>query len=224
MLNFKTTSLRTLWLKLLTKLGGKPVWQIQEGAVIEPAFIAGGVQYYRIKDAFSTFTLRGMAAIEVYDKWNMRMDRTTLQKYVNELTALFKTQGSIDLVECVKLLNGMQERMNWVVAPREYLWDLFCVSYFDKSESPYDYDPAYQIEKKKRLKACGEVDDFFLYTRLSELMPLPKLSAQDLAIALLVVEELEKRSSQILSNGRQREKQRKDSSGAPNSKNTTTKT
>lgn len=224
MLKSKIMSLRTAWLKLKTWMGAKPVWQIKEGVVIEPVFIAGGVQYYRIKDQFNTFTLRGMAAIEVYDKWNMRMDRTTANKYADELLALFTTSGRIDLGEAVSLIKGMKERLNWVIAPKEYLWDMFCVSYFDASESPYSYDENYQYEKKRRLKAAGGIDDFFLYTRLSELMPMPKLSANDLALAFQVIQQLERQSSQILYNGKQRGKQNEALSPEPNLNDTTQKT
>ena len=39
---FKTTISNT-WLKLRTKLFGGSHWQLDEGHVIEPAFISGGV-------------------------------------------------------------------------------------------------------------------------------------------------------------------------------------
>lgn len=192
-------TLLTWWLKLRTFCGGKPVWQIQEGHTIEPAFIAGGVQYYKVKDMFNTHTLRGTSAVEIYDKWNMRMDRSTLQKYIDEMKSQFTTSKSIDLNRVITLLNSMQDRMNYVLPPREYLWDLFCVTYFDRSESPYAYDPEYQIAKKARLKQSGKIDDFFLFTRLSELLPLPKLSQQDLEAALRVIESMDQVNSKVLS-------------------------
>lgn len=193
---------RTWWLKLSTWMGAKPVWQIKEGHTIEAAFIAGGVQYYKVKDVFNTHTLRGMSAVEIYDRWNMRMDRSTLQKYIEEIRAQFNTGKAIDLNRLISLVNSMQDRMNYVLPPREFMWDLFCVTYFDKHESPYAYDPEYQEQKKLRLKHSGEIDDFFLFTRLSELLPLPKLSADDLAAALRVIESMNQVNSEILSGQR----------------------
>ena len=201
--------LRTIWLKVKTRFGGAPVWQIQEGHIIEPAFIAGGVQYYKVRDQFNTHTLRGMSAVEIYDKWNMRMERSTLTKYIEELQKCFNTGKSIDLNRVISLVNGMKDRMDFVLPPQEYLWDLFCVTYFDTNESPYAYDPDYQIEKKARLKASGDIDDFFLFTRLSELLPLPKLSADDLVAAFKVIAELDELNLQNLYRGEPRQEQSK---------------
>jgi len=201
--------LRTIWLKVKTRFGGAPVWQIQEGHIIEPAFIAGGVQYYKVRDQFNTHTLRGMSAVEIYDRWNMRMERTTLVKYIEELQKCFNTGKAIDLNRVISLINGMKDRLDFVLPPQEYLWDLFCVTYFDANESPYSYDPDYQVLKKERLKASGDIDDFFLFTRLSELLPLPKLSQADLVAAFKVIAELDELNLQNLYRGEPRQEQSK---------------
>jgi len=121
----------------------------------------------------------------------MRMDRGTLLKYIEELQKCFATSKAIDLNRVISLIGAMRDRMDFVLPPSEYLWDLFCVTYFDANESPYSYDPDYQIEKKARLKASGEIDDFFLFTRLSELLPLPTLSREDSEAAMRVITELD---------------------------------
>jgi hypothetical protein len=215
--------MRALRDKVNTWLTRKPIWHIQDGHVIEHVFTHRGRDFYRIKDIFNTHTLRGMAAVEVYDKWNMRMDRDTLQKYVSEIKKLLTPEDNVlDLPQVYNLLNGMQERMNWVIAPGEYIKDLFCVMYFDKNESPYDYDPAYQIEKKRFLFGGKDaIDPFLSYTRLSELMPLPKLSPDDLATALAVIQQLEIQASRNLYGGNKRGKPKSPSSTAPNLKSTT---
>lgn len=201
--------LRTIWLRLKTRFGAAPVWQIQEGHIIEPAFIAGGIQYYKVRDQFNTHTLRGMSAVEIYDKWNMRMERSTLTKYIEELQKCFNAGKTIDINRVVSLVNGMKDRMDFVLPPQEYLWDLFCVTYFDTNESPYGYDPDYQIAKKERLKQSGDIDDFFLFTRLSELLPLPKLSADDLAAALKVIQQLDESNLANLYQGNRQPEQSK---------------
>jgi hypothetical protein len=223
----KSKNIKAFWAKLRSRFNSKPIWHIAEGHVIEHAFTHRGRDFFRIKDTFNTHTLRGMAAVEVYDKWNMRMDRDTLQKYVAEIKNLLivPNGGTLDLPQVVSLLNGMQERLNWVIAPQEYMKDLFCVMYFDKHESPYDYDPAYQIEKKRFLFGGGDaIDPFLSYSRLSELIPLPKLSQSDLETALKVIQQLEIQASRNLYAGNKQGKPKSPSSTAPNLKSTTQKT
>jgi hypothetical protein len=77
-------NLKNTWAKIKTRLGGAPVWQIDEGHVIEPAFISGGVQYYRLKDYFNTFSLRGLMALQVYEEWNMRMSKEQLMEFIDK--------------------------------------------------------------------------------------------------------------------------------------------
>lgn len=180
--------LKNIW-NALTR--SKPEWVLSEGDKVELAFTAGGVEYYRIKDVFNTFTMRGMAAIDVYDKFNMRMERSILTKYVKELKDLFVGKATLNLPEAMRILNSMEDRMNWILPPTEYMWELLAVCYFDKNENPYGYDPEYQKEKIAHWKKSGEVSDFFLYTKLSELMPLPKLSEDDLKTACSVIAKLE---------------------------------
>lgn len=177
--------------KVKTKLGAKPVWMLNDGDKVELGFIAGGVEYYRIKDVFNTFTMRGMAAIDVYDKFNMRMDRELLKGYVGELKNIFSGKASLNLPEAMRVLNSMDDRLSWVLPPQEYMWELLAVCYFDKNETPYSYDPEYQKQKIAKWKKSGEVSDFFLYTKLSELMPLPKLSEADLKTACTVIAKLD---------------------------------
>ncbi len=190
---------KTFSLKAKSLFGADPIWQVEAGQTVSEAFVHGGIQYYQVHDIFNTNTLRGTAAVEVYDKWNMRMSRDTLQEYLNEMKKVFVTPKVMDVGRIVTLVNSMQERMDYILSPEEYLWDLFCVNYFDASESPYGYDPEYQIEKKRRFKSSGNIDAFFLYTRLSELLPLPKLSEQDLMTAFRVISGMEELQSMVLS-------------------------
>jgi hypothetical protein len=210
-----------------THITGKPIWNVPEGHIIEWKFMHRGRDFFWIQDPFNTYTLRAQSAIEVYDKWNMRMDRDTLQTYITEMkkTLIVPNGGTLDLPQVVSLINGMQERLNWVIAPTEYLKDLFCVTFFDKNESPYSYDPAYQIEKKKFLFGGKDaIDPFFSHTLLSELMPLPKLSHDDLEIALKVIDQLHLQSLQTLRGGNKQKPQKTSSSTAPSLKSTTKKT
>ena len=77
------TTIKSSWLRVVTKLGRKTVWQLEEGHVIEPAFISNGVQYYRLKDYFNTFSSRGLTALQVYEEWNMRLTKEHLKMFID---------------------------------------------------------------------------------------------------------------------------------------------
>ncbi len=89
-------TLKNNWLKLTTKLTGKTVWQLEEGHVIEPAFISNGVQYYRLKDYFNTFSSRGLTALQVYEEWNMRLQKEHLQTFIERFDEIVNIFRSVD--------------------------------------------------------------------------------------------------------------------------------
>ena len=70
-------------MKLLSLFKKEPKkWDLQDGNVIIPAFIDRGVQYYELKDLFNTFTARGLAALQVYEEWDMRLQKQDLQNFI----------------------------------------------------------------------------------------------------------------------------------------------
>jgi hypothetical protein len=183
-------TLKNLWLKLTTKLTGKTVWQLDEGHVIEPAFVSNGVQYYRIKDYFNTFSSRGLTALQVYEEWNMRLQKEHLKVFIDRFDEIVNDPKQIKVSELWKIVAMLKERLDFVVPTTELIYKFASVAFFDKNESPYSYDPEYAKEKIKRWKEAGDVNDFFIVMQLKDILPLPTLSEQDLAICLSVVDQV----------------------------------
>lgn len=186
---FKIT-LRNFWTKVKTKLFGGVVWQLDEGHVIEPAFISNGVQYYRIKDYFNTFSSRGLTALQVYEEWNMRLQKEHLQVFIERFDEIVNNPKQIKVSELYKIVSMLKERLDFVVPTTDIIYKFASVAFFDKNESPYAYDPEYAKQKIKRWKEAGDVNDFFIVMQLKDILPLPTLSEQDLAICLGLLDKI----------------------------------
>lgn len=184
------TTLKNLWLKLSTKVTGKTVWQLDEGHVIEPAFVSNGVQYYRIKDYFNTFSSRGLTALQVYEEWNMRLQKEHLKMFIDRFDEIVNDPKQIKVSELWKIVSMLKERLDFVVPTTDLIYKFASVAFFDKNESPYSYDPEYAKEKIARWKEAGDVNDFFIVMQLKDILPLPTLSEQDLQICLSVVDQV----------------------------------
>ena len=184
------TTIKSLWLRVVSKFRKKPIWQLEEGHVIEPAFISNGVQYYRLKDYFNTFSSRGLTALQVYEEWNMRLTKEHLKMFIDRFDEIVNDPKQIKVSELWKIVGMLKERLDFVVPTTDLIYKFASVAYFDKNESPYSYDPEYAKEKIARWKEAGDVNDFFIVMQLKDILPLPTLSEQDLAICLSVVDKV----------------------------------
>lgn len=191
-------NLKNTWAKIKTRLGGAPVWQIDEGHVIEPAFISGGVQYYRLKDYFNTFSLRGLMALQVYEEWNMRMSKEQLMEFIDKADKVLSNPKQINIGEIARLVSMLKERVEFIIPTSDLVYKFASVAFFDKNESPYSYDPEYNKEKITRWKEAGDVSDFFIVMRLKDIIPLPTLSEEDLKTCLTVLDQVAQKHSQIV--------------------------
>ena len=91
----------------------------------------------------------------------------------------------------VKTVNMLKERVTFPIATRELYYQFASVRYFDENESPYHYDPEYNKGKISRwMEASSEVDDFFIVQRLGDMLPLPKLSKEDLPNYLATIQKV----------------------------------
>lgn len=158
--------------------------------MIEPAFISGGVQYYRLKDYFNTFSLRGLMALQVYEEWNMRMTRDQLLEFINKFEKIINNPKQINMGEIARMVGNMKERLELVMPTSEIVYKFASVAFFDKNESPYAYDPEYCKAKITRWKEAADISDFFIVMRLRDMIPLPELSEEDLQLCLSIVDQL----------------------------------
>lgn len=169
--------------------------QITEGVSIEPKFALlnddGTVfkTYYQFRDAMKTFAVRGMMALQVYEEWQNRMTNERLKV----LFAAIKdecNQNPVKLANIIDLVTKGQERIEWVMPTTELIQRMACVSYFDNTESPYEYDASYQIQKLALWRKY-EVSDFFIGCSLSDLVPFPTISESDFESYQRVLNQLE---------------------------------
>jgi hypothetical protein len=169
--------------------------QITEGVSIEAKFALlnddGTVfkTYYQFRDAMKTFAVRGMMALQVYEEWQNRMTNERLKV----LFAAIKdecNQNPVKLANIIDLVTKGQERIEWVMPTTELIQRMACVSYFDNTESPYEYDASYQIQKLALWRKY-EVSDFFIGCSLSDLVPFPTISEADFESYQRVLNQLE---------------------------------
>lgn len=175
------------WKKLFKKEEPpKPkVWNLEEGHVIVPAFIDRGVQYYELKDVFNTFSKRALSAIQVYDEWDMRLNRQDLLDFILAFDNILRNPKEINLTAMVQVVGMLKERVNFPVPTEDMIYKLAAVRYFDENESPYMVDPDYMATKIARWKEAGStVDPFFIAQRHVDMLPLPKLSEKGLKTLL----------------------------------------
>ena len=179
-------------------------WQVDEGAVIVPAFESGGIQYYMMKDIFNSFAGRALDAMAVYEKWSMRSSPEFMKDWLQALENTINA-NPIKITEVAEMLNVMRERINFAIPTESIIWELAGVAFFDKNESPYKYDPEYAKEKIERWKKDGDLPSFFFRCPLQDLVSLPNLSEEGFRNYLKAVEavdgvQLKKVLSRLLSN------------------------
>jgi len=153
-----------------------------EGVSIKPVFgllnEKGKIfrTYYQIRDVYQTYVERALSSLQIYEEFNARMDK-------EKLVAIFTAQinecnkKEVKLANIIDLANKALERINWVVPHNDLVRRLAANAYFDETESPYKVDHSYQNEKIK-LWEKHNVDDFFLYRTISDLVAIPKLSQE----------------------------------------------
>ena len=183
--------LKNYWRKFLTKLGiGIKKWDIPDGHVIEPVFVSGGKQFYRLKDTMNTCLERGLGALTVYEEIESRVTRPVLQEFVKRMEDIINDPKGIKIGELAQLIGKLKERMDWVVPPSELIWKFASVIYFDENESPFVYDAKYCTEKIARWKEAGDIAPFFFHSQLKDLLPLIQLSPEDLEILQKVIDQM----------------------------------
>lgn len=179
-------------------------WVVDEGHVISPAFISGGVQYYMMKDIFNSFSGRALDAMAVYEKFQMRSTPEFMRMWLDALENTLNA-NPIKITEVATMINVMRERVNFALPTESIIWELAAVAFFDRNESPYRYDPEYAKEKIERWKEDHTLPDFFFATPFRDLVSLPDLSDSGLSNYLKMVEavsgeQLKKVLSKLSSN------------------------
>lgn len=136
---------------------------------IEYAFTSGGTKYYRFADITNLPYERGLMALVAYNEVEMRCSREFLIKYQGAVDKLLHDQ-KIDIFKIQQLNEILKQRLQ-LPTDVDLLYKLASICFFDESENPAVYEPAYAEKKIAKWRKDKGVHDFFMQTPLLELMP-----------------------------------------------------
>lgn len=173
----------------------QPFSDVKEYAIV-PAFVLGGIQYYEVVGLFNIPYQRGLAAADILEEVNMRVTREYLQLHNDAIKTFLSDPKSVNIFEISKLVNELNERLNWIVSP-ETLYKLASVVYFDTNESPLEYNYQYGIEKIKRWKKF-KMEDFFLQKHIGKYIPHTELQGEDLLSYMEAAIQVERKQLEVL--------------------------
>lgn len=145
---------------------------------IEYAFTCGGTKYYRFADITNLPYERGLMALVAYNELDMRCSRDFLIRYQGAIDDILHQQ-KIDIFKIQQLNELLKQRLQ-MPTDVDLLYKLASICFFDKSENPAVYEPAYAEKKIAKWRKDKGVRDFFMQTPLLELMPFLKSVNTDL--------------------------------------------
>jgi hypothetical protein len=151
---------------------------LQEQYKVVEAFRLNGRTYFMFDDQMKLPAGRGMCALTIYEEFNMRCTREYLELHTRAMEKILSDPKKINIQSIVVINRNLQERLQLALFP-EHIYKLASVVFFDETESPYNYDYAYNHKKIEAWKAAGGTLDFFLKTPLRELIPSLKLPAMN---------------------------------------------
>lgn len=162
----------------------------------EYAFTCGGTKYYRFADITNLPYERGLMALNVYNEVEMRCSRGFLVNYADTIDKLLHEQ-KIDIFKIQQLNEILKQRLT-MTTDTDLLYKLASICFFDKSENPAVYEPAYAEKKIAKWRKDKGVRDFFMQKPLLELMPFLQSVDTDLDIYSQMCEELNKIHTECL--------------------------
>ena len=147
---------------------------------IEYAFTSGGTKYYRYADIANLPYERGFMALNTFNELQMRCSREYLIQHTDAMDKLLHEQ-KIDIFKIQKLVEMLKQRLT-MPTEVDLMYKLASIVYFDKSENPAVYEPAYAEKKIAKWRKDQGVRDFFMQKPLLELMQSSKNVDIDLDI------------------------------------------
>lgn len=146
-------------------------YMLNEQYKVTEAFKApDGTIYYQFDDQMKLPSGRGLCALTIYEEFNMRATREYLELHCRAVEKILSDPKKINIQAIAIINKNLQERLNLAMFP-DHIYKLASVIFFDKTESPYNYNYAYNKKKIEKWKASGGMLDFFLKTPLKDLIP-----------------------------------------------------
>lgn len=149
---------------------------LDERYKVVEAFRHDGMTYFMFDDQFKIPAGRAMYTNIVYEEFNMRTTRDYLVAHCRAVELILSDPKKINIQAIAIINKNLQERLDMALFP-DHIYKLASVVFFDETESPYNYDYAYNQKKIEKWKASGGMLDFFLKTQLKDLIPSLKLPA-----------------------------------------------
>jgi hypothetical protein len=192
-------------MNLLTKLKLRLKSAPKSNHTIIPAFTIGGVEYFQFDDAFNLPYLRGLTTITYFREMQMNCDRDLLLAHCDaketiskKLMEAFSIQaGKMNLTkifdlqkESIALDMQLKERVTMITDP-DLIYKLASIVFFDKNESPYNYEHSYNLKKIEFWKKHKTMHDFFLSMPVQKLVPFLKTLPQDMSSSSMEMEAME---------------------------------
>jgi hypothetical protein len=142
------------------------------------AFTCGGTKYYQYEEIANLPYERGLMAMQVYNELQMRCSRTFLVQYADAIDKLLH-EPKIDIFKINKM-NELLKQTLTLATETDLMYKLASVVYFDKTENPAVYEPAYAEKKIAKWRKDKGVSDFFMQKPLRELIPSSMRAGIDL--------------------------------------------
>lgn len=155
---------------LINKLVKPKRYVLENKHQIEEAFTLHGARYYMFSEGLKAPAGRMMTALHIYEEMRMKCSREYLEKHCKAMEIILSDPKKINIQTIAVLNKNLRERLDMALLP-DYIYRLASVMFFDKSESPYNYDVRYNQQKINRWKKEEGALDFFLKGPLLRLMP-----------------------------------------------------
>lgn len=147
----------------------------KEGMIVKTAFTIGGIEYLEVDNILGLPYDRGMQAVHVYEEVRMKCDYDFLKAHCTAINNIFegKKIGFEEITKMKKLNDQLLERLNKII-DTDLVYKLAAVVFFDRNESPYEYDEQYARKKIAHWKKHADAHSFFLQEPLQRLIPFLK--------------------------------------------------
>lgn len=155
---------------------------------ISEAFIHQGKRYYTFDNAFDMTTGRGLQAMTIYDEFNMRADRSYLEKHCKAVETILNS-SPVKLTQLAIIHNNLKERLSLAPFP-DHIYKLASVLFWDDSESPYSYDSVYNNRKIAAWRADPDMLPFLVKVPLRDFLPYTHTEEENLNTYFRVVDQI----------------------------------
>lgn len=164
-------------MNFLTKLFSRKQDSFQrEGIIVKTAFTIGGIEYYELDSIYNLPYERGKMATKAYNELRNKCDDEYLKGHCMAIDNLKKGKGIgyAEITKIFELNDRMKERV-FNIIDTDIIYKVASVVFFDKNESPFEYDFDYAKKKIEHWKRHKSVNDFFLQEPMQRLIPFLKL-------------------------------------------------